>query len=96
MTLLEQIYTQLQHNELARHKEHFSQHYLGKSKTWYAVQTHEGRDFSVDAAIHCLRTLRHAAAQHSGLSSAQLHALCTAEQLLVQHLSQQHSIAAIC
>lgn len=95
MTLLEQIYTQLQHNGLARHQEHFSQHYLGKSKTWYAVQTHEGRDFSIDAAIACLRTVR-CTATDSGLSAAQQLALNKAEQLLAQHLSQQHSIAAIC
>lgn len=95
MTLLENIYHHLHNNGLANHREHFSTHYLGKSKNWYAVQTHEGRDFSTSAAIECLRSIR-STAKNSALDASQLLALITAERLVSQHLSQQHAVAEIC
>lgn len=95
MTLLENIYHHLHNNGLANNREHFSKHYLGKSRNWYAVQTHERRDFSASAAIECLRSIR-IAARDSALSGEQQLALLTAERLVSQHLSQQHAVAEIC
>ena len=95
MTLLENIYHHLQHNGLVNNREHFSIHYLSKSRNWYAVQTHEGRDFSTSAAIECLRNIR-SAASNSALDAAQRLALLTAERLVFQHLNQQHAVAEIC
>ena len=95
MTLLENIYHQLQHNGLVNSRENFSIHYLGKSRNWYAVQTHEGRDFSTSAAIECLRNIR-SAASNSALDAAQRLALLTAERFVFQHLNQQHAVAEIC
>ncbi len=94
MTLLENIYYHLQHNGLVNSREHFSTHYLGKSKHWYAVQTHEGRDFSASAAIECLRNIR-SATRGKALSAPQQLALLTAERLVSQHLNQRHAIAEI-
>jgi hypothetical protein len=94
MTLLEKIYQHLQHNGLVNNREHFSKHYLGKSRNWYAVQTHEGRDFSTSAAIECLRNIRNAAS-NSALDVTQQLALLTAERLVSQHLNQQHAVAEI-
>jgi hypothetical protein len=95
MTLLENIYHHLQHNGLVNSREHFSIYYLGKSRNWYAVQTHERRDFSTSAAIECLRNIR-SAASNSALDAAQRLALLTAERLVSQHLNQQHAVAEIC
>ena len=95
MTLLENIYHHLRNNSLANNREHFSTHYLGKSKNWYAVQTHERRDFSTSAAIECLRSIR-TAARDNTLSGEQQLALLAAERLVSQHLSQQHAVAEIC
>ena len=95
MTLLENIYQHLQNNDLANNREHFSTYYLGKSKNWYAVQTHERRDFSTSAAIECLRSIR-TAARDNALSGEQQLALLTAERLVSQHLIQQHAVAEIC
>lgn len=95
MTLLENIYHHLHNNGLVNNREHFSKHYLGKSKNWYAVQTHEGRDFSTSTAIECLRNIR-TATQGEALSAAQQLALLTAERLVSQHLNQQHAVAEIC
>jgi hypothetical protein len=94
MTLLENIYYHLQHNGLVNNREHFSIHYLGKSRNWYAVQTHEGRDFSTSAAIECLRNIR-TATNNKELEAVQQLALLTAERLVSQHLNQQHAIADI-
>jgi len=95
MTLLENIYHHLHNNGLVNNREHFSKHYLGKSKNWYAVQTHEGRDFSTSAAIECLRNIR-SATSNAELQAAQQLALLTAERLVSQHLNQQHAVAEIC
>jgi hypothetical protein len=91
MTLLENIYHHLQHNRLVKNREHFSTHYLGKSKNWYAVQTHERRDFSTSAAITCLNNIRF------GLDDAQIDetqklALRTAEQLVLYFLQRKHAL----
>ena len=95
MTLLENIYHHLHNNGLANNREHFSTHYLSKSKNWYAVQTHERRDFSTSAAIECLRSIRTAARDNTFSGEQQL-ALLTAERLVSQHLNQQHAVAEIC
>jgi|AntAceMinimDraft_1070359.scaffolds.fasta_scaffold24785_5 hypothetical protein len=58
MTLLVTVYKYLKNNELTHSAEHFSQEFLKKSRSWYAVQTHENRDFSTSAAIECLRHIR--------------------------------------
>jgi hypothetical protein len=94
MTLLENIYYHLHNNGLVNNREHFSTQYLGKSRNWYAVQTHQGRDFSTSAAIECLRNIR-SAASNSALDAAQRLALLTAERLVSQHLNQQHAVAEI-
>ena len=94
MTLLENIYHHLQHNGLVYSREHFSKQYLGKSKNWYAVQTHEGRDFSLSAAIECLRNIRNAAS-NLALDAEQQMALLTAERLMKFHLSQEYTVTAI-
>ena len=57
MTLLETLYKHLRYNDLTANAEHFSKHYLNKSRSWYAVQTHEGRDFSASAAFNCLTSI---------------------------------------
>lgn len=95
MTLLENIYHNLHNNGLVNNRENFSTHYLGKSKNWYAVQTHERRDFSASAAIECLRNIR-SAKLGDALSGEQRLALLTAERLVSQHLSQRHAVAEIC
>jgi len=95
MTLLETLYKHLRYNGLTTNAEHFSTEYLNKSKSWYAVQTHQHRDFSASAAIQCLRQIRSTQANAATMSDAQRIALYTAEQLLTQHLQQQHAVAEI-
>ncbi len=89
MTLLENIYHQLHNNGLVNNREHFSKQDLGKSKIWYAVQTHERLDFSTSAEIACLNNIRF------GLDDAQINetqklGLRTAEQLVLYFLQRNH------
>ena len=95
MTLLEQTYRQLQSAELVHCAEAFSRDYLGKNSNWYAYQKHTARDFSVAAAIQCLRTIRSQQRQ-TAISTAQVHALKATEQQLLAYLTKQHCVADVC
>lgn len=95
MTLLETIYNSLRCNDLVRNAEHFSTAYLSKSRSWYAVQTHEQRDFSSAAAIQCLRQIRSTQTNTVALSGEQRVTLSAAEELIADYLQDKHAIAAI-
>ena len=58
MTLVEQTYLGLHSVGLVESSEAFSTQYLGKNPNWYSYQTHMQRDFSVAAAVECLRALK--------------------------------------
>jgi hypothetical protein len=94
MTLLEQTYRELRAAGLTDCAEAFSRDYLGKNKNWYAFQTHTGRDFSVAAAVQCLRSLR-SRQTAPGLEQAQRKALEAAELALLEHLNEEHSVADV-
>jgi hypothetical protein len=87
MTLLENIYHHLHNNGLVNNREHFSKQYLGKSKNWYAVQTHYKRDFSTSATIECLHSIRTAQVSNEPIYKEQKTTLDTIEDLLKQHLN---------
>jgi len=94
MTLLEKTYTTLRNIGLTHCAEAFSADYLGKNKNWYAFQTHTGRDFSVGAAVQCLRSLRLRQAAPE-LNPAQRKALAAAQQAILTHLNTQHMVADV-
>ena len=95
MTLLENTYRQLHSAGLVHCAEAFSCAYLSKSKNWYAYQKHTGRDYSVDAAVQCLRSIR-VQMRVAALSTAQRQLLIRLEQELLAHLNSQHSVADVC
>jgi hypothetical protein len=94
MTLLEQTYRELRAAGLTHCAEAFSRDYLSKNKNWYAFQTHTGRDFSVAAAVQCLRSLRSRQAS-PGLEQEQLNAMAIAERSLLSHLNDTHRVADV-
>lgn len=94
MTLLEQTYRQLRAAGLTDCAEAFSRDYLGKNKNWYAFQTHAGREFSIAAAVQCLRSLR-SRQTAPGLLQAQRRTLIAAEQELLAHLNDTHLVANV-
>lgn len=95
MTLLETTYRQLQGAGLVHCAEAFSRDYLGKNSNWYAYSKHMGRDYSVGAAIQCLRNIR-SQQRSSDLSKAQHVALRRVEAQLTTHLNTHYCVADVC
>jgi hypothetical protein len=94
MTLLENTYRNLSNAGLVSCAEAFSINYLGKNKNWYAFQTHMRRDFSVGAAVQCLRSIR-TNKRLTGLDTQQQTALRAAERSLLAHLNETHLVADV-
>lgn len=95
MTLLEMTYRQLHSAGLVHCAEAFSRDYLGKNSNWYAYQKHTARDFSVNAAIQCLRSIRSQQRQ-TAISTEQAQALKNTEHVLLAYLNAQHCVADVC
>jgi hypothetical protein len=96
MTYLENTYQTLKQAKLTTTREAFSSDYVGMSRNWFAWQRHMNRDFSLSAAIRCLRSIRAQQQRDPALNVIQLHALTQAEHQLLQHLNEQHSVADVC
>ena len=95
MTLLEHTYAQLHSAGLVNCAEAFSSTYLNKSKNWYAYQKHARRDFSIAAAVQCLRSIR-AQQRQTAISTAQAKTLQHTEQQLLVYLNDTHCVADVC
>ena len=96
MKLIERTYMQLKQVGLTTTGEAFSRDYVGKNPNWYAYQTHTGRDFGADAAIHCLRSVRTCMQREPALTKIQRLALEYVEADLLGHLNVRHFIADVC
>lgn len=94
MTLLEQTYEHLSRAGLTSSAEAFSRDYLGKSRSWFAYQKHAGRDFSVAAAVQCLRSLRSRQAELE-MGAEKQAALVEATDALLSHLREKHLVADV-
>lgn len=95
MTLLETTYRQLHSAGLVHCAEAFSRNYLNKNCNWYAYQKHAGRDYSVDAAVQCLRSIRFQQRQ-TAITTAQAKTLKNTEQVLLAYLHAQYCVADVC
>lgn len=95
MALLEEIYHQLRSADLLTSAEAFSKDYLGKNSNWYSYQRHTGRDFSIGAAVQCLRSLR-IQQRREGLTPVQMDTLQHAATKLLAYLIEHHSVSDVC
>jgi len=95
MTIIEQTYQLLKQAKLTTSRESFSQAYLGKNRNWFAWQRHVKRDFSLSAAIQCLRSIRLQCQRGSALTMEQIAALKMADIALQSLLIEQHSVADV-
>lgn len=89
MTLVEQAYSELREAELVTTHKQFSTQYVGKNPNWYSYQLHMGRDFSVLAAAHCLRTISKLS-NADNIQPMQRHSLSRVSLLLSAYLREQH------
>lgn len=94
MTLLEEIYHQLKSAGLVSGAEAFSQRYLSRNRNWYSHHVHYGREFSIGAAIECLRSLR-SQQRNQTLGSVQQRALVTAAHNLQNHIFATYGITDV-
>ena len=96
MTLIEQTYDILKQANLTTTRQAFSRQYVGKNQNWFSYQAHMKRDFSLPAAIRCLRAIRFLRQHEAALEQAQDRALRSAEAMLLEHLNERHRIAEVC
>ena len=92
---VETTYRQLRSAGLVDCAEAFSSKYLGKNKNWYAYQKYTGRDYSIHAAIQCIRSLR-SQQRVPAINTEQRKVLTRLEQQLISHVHQHHCIAEVC
>ena len=93
MTLVEQTYSGLHSVGLVQSRQASSTQYLGKNPNWYSYQTHMRRDFSVSAAVECLRALK----QHKDVAApdkTQTLFIKTITNKLDAYLRKQHLAVA--
>lgn len=95
MTLLEKTYWLLRDAGLTVSAEAFSTDYLGKNRNWFSYQKYAGRDFSIQAAVQCLRSIR-ARQQTLELSIAKKSVFVAVELDLLTHLKTRHCVADVC
>lgn len=96
MTLIEQTYLILKQAGLTTTRQAFSREYVGKNQNWFSYQAHMNRDFSITAAIRCLRAVRFLREHEPTLQQDQKKALRSAEVMLLEHLNERHRIAEVC
>ena len=95
MTLMECTYRQLRSVGLVDCAELFSQNYLNKNRNWYAFQKHSKREFSIDAAVQCVRSIRSQQIA-TKLTEEQKSALAELELSILKHLKERHCVADVC
>ena len=79
--------------EEIRTAEELSREWCLKNKNWYSRQKHAGGDFSIDAAINCLRYTRRRLAERHDYEGKRR--LAEIEKLLSNYLLQQHKVAEV-
>ena len=94
MTLVEVTYSELREAGLVTTREQFSIQYVGKNPNWYSYQIHVGRDFSVSAAVHCLRAIKQLVDAVT-MQGKQRRSLAHTAQLLCGYLREQHLELAV-
>ena len=93
MKLLNYTYIRLVEIKEIETAEELSKGWCQKNRNWFAWQKHAGQDFSVDAAINCLkRTRQRLAERQDNLGKC---GLIEIERLLSDYLRHKHKIADI-
>jgi hypothetical protein len=59
MTILENVFEQLEAVELIETAEEYSLDWCNKSRSWFANRKHQGGEFGISAAINCLDRVNH-------------------------------------
>ena len=102
MSLIEEVYDQLNQNAFVETAEEFSTDWCWKSKSWYGVQKNNLSDFSIPVAINCLNKVKimiamaHMRKKKLGsIAESDIRLLSVIREKLEQYLLDVHRIAAI-
>lgn len=71
MNIMNDTYTALRNAKMIKSGRQFSITYVLRNANWFAYQKHNVRDFSLAAAIDCLRSVRKQLERQSALSEVQ-------------------------
>jgi hypothetical protein len=82
MNIMNDTYTALRNAKMIKSGRQFSITYVLRNANWFAYQKHNGRDFSLGAAIDCLRSVRKQLKREAALNEVQTQALQAIEDQL--------------
>lgn len=82
MNIMNDTYAALRNAKLIKSGRQFSCTYVLRNPNWFAYQKHNGRDFSLTAAIDCRRSVRKQLEREAALNEVQTRALTAIEDRL--------------
>ena len=88
-------YTELRNAKLIKSGRQFSSTYVLRNANWFAYQKHNGRDFSLAAAIDCLRSVRKRMQRTEALNEVQAEALQAIEDQLTAYLRSTFNLGVV-
>ena len=92
MNIMNDTYTALRNAKLIKSGRQFSITYVNRNANWFAYQKHNGRDFSLVAAIDCLRSIRLRTQREEALNGVQTRALQAIENQLTAYLKSTFNL----
>ena len=95
MNIMNDTYTALGNAKMIKSVRQFSITYVLRNANWFAYQTHNSRDFSLGAAIDCLRSVRKQLERKAALSDVQMRALQAIEDRLSEFIQAITSLEMI-
>lgn len=89
IALLPRIYNRLSGAGLVRSAREFSDVFAGRTPNWYASRRCKGEDFSIHAAVNCLRHVRRLIQGDGELTGAEYQALSDTEKELAAFVDRE-------
>jgi hypothetical protein len=95
MNIMNDTYTALRNAKMIRSGRQFSSTYVLRNANWFAYQKHNSRDFSLGAAIDCLRSVRKQIERQSALNEVQTRVLQAIEDQLTAYLKSKFNLRVV-
>lgn len=95
MNIMNDTYAALRNAKLIKSGRQFSSTYVLRNANWFAYQKHNHRDFSLGAAIDCLRFVRKQMQRTETLNEVQVRALRAIEDQLTAYLKLTFDLGVV-
>jgi hypothetical protein len=96
MNQITRTYTQLKEAGLVTSARSFSVRYLNRSPCWFAYNKHIDRDWSVLAAMSCLRSIERESQHREELTSGQMEVLAQLGEAISAHIHRASGLRIYC